>query len=284
MRIKSVLALATLLLGLFGAPAHAAALTAADLLEKLVVAQESNSPEYQRSYFKHWIDADKDKCDTRAEVLIQESVKVTKQASGCKVLSGKWLSRYDNKTFTKPTGLDIDHMVPLKEAWESGAFGWTAAQREAFANDLGFQGSLIAVSATANRSKGDKDPATWLPKSAAYTCTYVVTWLQVKYRWSLTIDPVEKAAVEKVLDGCPSAKLFTTPKQMIKVPILPDFEPAATGSDEVQAPSSSPDADLDPRFDSCSAAKAAGFGPYVKGVDPEYEWYRDGDADGTVCE
>lgn len=279
-----MLAVVTISLGLLGAPAHAVSITATDLLEKLVVAQESNGPLYKRSYFKHWIDADKDKCDTRAEVLIQESVSVTKRATGCKVLSGKWLSRYDNKTFTKPAGIDIDHMVPLKEAWESGAFGWTAAQRQAFANDLGFQGSLIAVSATTNRSKGDKDPAAWLPKSATYTCTYVVTWLQVKYRWALTVDSAEKLAIEKVLDGCPASKLFTLPKQMIKTPILPDVDAGETDSGQVTAPTTSTEVGLDPRFDTCSAAKAAGYGPYVKGVDPEYEWYRDGDADGIVCE
>lgn len=248
------------------------------------MAEESNSAAYKRELFKHWIDQDKDTCDTREEVLLQESISAAKRGSGCKILKGKWLSQYDKKSFTTPTGIDIDHMVPLKEAWESGAFGWTAAQRQAFANDLGFQGSLIAVSASTNRSKGDKDPAAWLPKNSAFTCTYVVTWLQVKYRWSLTVDSKEKSSIEKVLEKCPTSKLFTLPKQVIKSPILPTPDNSPTDSSEVATPTTSPGIGLDPRFDSCSAAKAAGYGPYIRGIDPEYDWYRDGDSDGTVCE
>jgi hypothetical protein len=112
----------------------------------------------------------------------------TKTGKTCTILSGKWVSAYDNKNVTKASTLDIDHMVPLKEAWESGAASWTDAERESFANDLGFAGSLIAVSASTNRSKGDKDPANWLPSNKALTCPYAISWIQVKYRWSLTAD------------------------------------------------------------------------------------------------
>ena len=280
--MRRLLVLASILALVVTPAAHAESMSASDLLEKLALAPESNSDTYQRTLFKHWIDQDKDKCDTREEVLIQESIKPAKTGSGCKVLAGKWVSAYDNKSFTSATGLDIDHMVPLKEAWESGAFAWTSAQRQAFANDLGFKGSLIAVSASTNRSKGDKDPSTWLPKNAKYTCTYIVTWLQVKYRWSLTVDDKEKTAISKKLESCPASKVFTVPKQMITSPVVPEpsNEPPPAASSSVPET----DAGLDPKFSSCSAAKEAGFGPYVKNVDPEYDWYRDGDSDGIVCE
>lgn len=248
------------------------------------MAEESNITTYKREFFKHWIDQDKDTCDTREEVLLQESISAAKRGSGCKIVKGKWLSQYDKKSFTTPTGLDIDHMVPLKEAWESGAFGWTTGQRQAFANDLGFQGSLIAVSAATNRSKSDKDPATWLPKNSAFTCTYVVTWLQVKYRWSLTIDPKEKSSIKSVLERCPTSKLFSLPKQAVRTPNLPVPESPQIDSSDAVTPTASPEIGLDQRFNSCSAAKAYGYGPYVRGIDPEYDWYRDGDSDGTVCE
>jgi hypothetical protein len=279
MRIRAI-AIATMLLVALGVtPSQATSLSAEALLERLTVASESNSSSYNRDLFRHWIDSDKDSCNTREEVLIQESISPTKRGSGCKILSGKWLSQYEKKTFTSASKLDIDHMVPLKEAWESGAFGWTAKRRESFANDLGFQGSLIAVSASTNRSKSDKDPQAWLPSNSSYKCTYVVTWMQVKYRWALTIDKSEKAAISSVLANCPTSKLFNLPKQMIKKPVLPSQvqpeEPAATTPIETQP---------DPRFDNCSEAIASGYGRYVRGVDPEYDWYRDGDGDGVACE
>lgn len=280
MRIRVSLLVAILAMTLIPLPAQAASVTAPALLELLSVQEETNSSSYVRTKFKHWIDQDKDGCDTRSEVLLQESISPTKRGSKCKVLSGKWLSHYEKKTFTKPTGLDIDHMVPLKEAWESGAANWTSAQRQAFANDLGFAGSLIAVSASTNRSKGDKDPAGWMPSNKAYRCTYVVTWMLVKYRWSLSIDAKEASSISTTLESCPASKLYALPKQAIKPS---DSTPSPTPSPSETA-TAAPDNQLDPRFDTCKAAKEAGYGPYVKGVDPEYDWYRDGDSDGTVCE
>ena len=119
---------------------------------------------YNRSLFKHWIDADKDGCDTRAEVLIEEAIVRPKIGKKCAITGGKWLSSYDGKTTSKALDLDIDHLVPLAEAWRSGAWSWTPAQREAFANDLTESRTLVAVSLGLNRSKGDKDVDNWLPK------------------------------------------------------------------------------------------------------------------------
>lgn len=155
---------------------------------------------YSRSKFRHWI-TQPDGCSTREAVLVRDAVSA--DIRGCRVLSGQWFSPYDGTTSTMSSRLDIDHMVPLKEAWVSGASGWSPARRQAFANDLGWKGSLIAVSASSNRSKGDKDPARWMPSNRSYWCTYLFDWIDVKYRWSLTVDPVERQAITTDLASCP---------------------------------------------------------------------------------
>ena len=169
----------------------------------------ANAAGYARSKFRHWI-TQPDGCSTREAVLIRDAVTVSTQ--GCRVISGQWLSPYDGTTSTVASRLDIDHMVPLKEAWLSGASTWTAARRQAFANDLGWPGSLIAVSASSNRSKGDKDPARWMPTNTAYWCTYLFDWIDVKYRWSLSVDPAEKSAISRDLAECPEDGFALAPK------------------------------------------------------------------------
>lgn len=108
--------------------------------------------------------------------------------------TGTWYSVYDGATWTDPQDLDIDHIVPLSEAWASGASAWTTARRQAFANDL-TRPQLIAVTDNVNQAKGDKDPADWMPPLASYHCTYVRSWIQVKSYYSLTIDSAEKTAL-----------------------------------------------------------------------------------------
>jgi hypothetical protein len=106
--------------------------------------------------------------------------------------------------------LDIDHLVPLAEAWDSGASAWSLAEREAYANDLGDERVLIAVSAASNRSKADQDPTTWLPLAAGYRCQYVTDWVTDKTRWGLSIDSGEEAALSKALSHCPNAPVTVT--------------------------------------------------------------------------
>jgi len=166
---------------------------------QLVVAEDKNSG-YKRTAFKHWIDADKNGCNTRAEVLIEEAVVKPKIGPKCKLTGGKWLSAYDGKTITNASQLDVDHMVPLAEAWRSGAWKWTAAQRQAFANDLENSEALIAVSAATNRSKGDKDPSLWMP--AKEVCTYIQNWISIKTKYSLTVDSLEAEAINSHLGTC----------------------------------------------------------------------------------
>jgi hypothetical protein len=181
-----------------------AAATALDLLDDLVVAVEDRGG-YDRDLFTHWSDLDRDGCDTRQEVLTIESAVAVVTSDGCRVISGEWLSLFDAVTVVDPSSLDIDHLIPLAEAWDSGASAWDPATRKAFANDQGDERSLIAVTASANRSKSDRDPAGWLPPAASYHCTYVTSWIAVKTRWSLSIDTAEKTALTAVLDVCPAA-------------------------------------------------------------------------------
>jgi hypothetical protein len=155
---------------------------------------------YARSKFRHWVTA-ANGCSTREVVLIRDAITVN--AKGCRVISGEWFSPFDSTTGQVASRLDIDHMVPLKEAWVSGASAWSAARRQAFANDLGWRGSLIAVSASSNRSKGDRDPARWMPPNSGYWCTYLFDWIDVKYRWSLSVDATEKQAIGRDLSACP---------------------------------------------------------------------------------
>jgi hypothetical protein len=120
----------------------------------------------------------------------------------CDLYGGEWYSVYDQVTTTDPSDFDVDHFIPLKEAWDSGAYAWSSEKRKEFANDLGFAGSLIAVTAASNRSKSDRDPADWLPVNTGYRCTYLYTWVQVKLRWGLSADPVELAAIQEQAQFC----------------------------------------------------------------------------------
>jgi hypothetical protein len=155
---------------------------------------------YSRNLFKHWIDVDKNGCNTRYEVLIAEAIVKPKVGARCYLTGGRWRSSYDGKIFTNPTGLDIDHMVPLAEAWRSGAWAWTATQRMDFANDLEDPRSLLAVTASLNRSKGDRDVAAWLPAKAQ--CNYISNWIAVKWRFDLTVDPIEGEFLQSKITSC----------------------------------------------------------------------------------
>jgi hypothetical protein len=166
---------------------------------------------YSRSYFPTWIDADHDGCNTRYEVLIAESLTKVHVGAGCYLTHGKWRSVYDGYVSTNPTKFQIDHVVALKEAWDSGAWAWTAARRKAYANDLGDGRTLRAVSISSNERKGDKDPAQWLPPLASFRCTYATWWVDIKVRWRLSVDSAERAALRNVLIHC------SAPTQVVAV-------------------------------------------------------------------
>lgn len=174
------------------------------LVDQLVVAPETGADTYQRDLFGgDWIDADGDGCDTRAEVLIAESLTPAQvDPYGCAVVAGDWLSSYDGYTTNDPTELEIDHVVALAEAWRSGASQWDGARRLAFANDLDEPSALIAVTASTNQSKSDRDPASWQPPSTAGWCGFATAWVTVKVRWALTADQAEADALRNMLAPC----------------------------------------------------------------------------------
>jgi hypothetical protein len=179
---------------------------------------------YDRDLFVHWVDEDGDGCDTRQEVLAAESVAAPVAVGACPVVSGQWYSWYDGATWTNPSDVDIDHFVPLGEAWRSGADSWTADQRRSYANDLGDDLSLVATTNSVNSAKGDKDPASWLPPLTPVRCQYATDWVLVKSRWSLGVDVTERSALTALLDGGCGDAAIATPV----VALAPTSAPPAT--------------------------------------------------------
>ena len=171
------------------------------LVVNLSTVALAECPPYDRKAWKHWIDADRDCQNTRHEVLIEESLTpVTfKTDKGCRVVSGNWLGSYSGDVFTDASKLDIDHLVPLKEAHQSGVHAWDAARRIDCANDLSDPNTLIAVDRGLNRQKGAGDPAEWMPPNKAYLVEYAVAWVAVKRRWGLTADAKEISALQAIL-------------------------------------------------------------------------------------
>lgn len=164
---------------------------AAALLNELDVKPEHDA-EYDRDDWPHWSDLDRDGCNTRCEVLAAE-----------RLPDGSWYSVFDGRSTTVAREFDIDHLVPLAEAHESGGWEWDRSTRQRFANDETYAHSLIAVSASSNRSKGKKDPGEWLPPDAGSHCFYADAWVRVKHRWSLSVDVNELIALGRILTNCP---------------------------------------------------------------------------------
>lgn len=191
--------------GLFNGPTASAALpapvsaaTARTYLASLTVKTE-NRAGYDRDLFPSWITIS-GTCNTREFILKRDGSNVVTN-SACTATSGSWFSPYDGATWTAASDLDIDHLVPLAEAWDSGAGAWTTPQRQAFANDV-TRPQLIAVTDNVNQSKSDRDPAEWMPSVTSYRCTYVRAWVQVKYYYGLSVDSAEKSALTGYLADC----------------------------------------------------------------------------------
>jgi hypothetical protein len=138
---------------------------------------------YDRKEFGSWIDVDGDCQNTRHEVLIMQSiVSPSLSNSGCSVTAGQWDDPYSGKRISDPKKLDIDHVVPLKWAYESGAAQWSADKKRAFANDFS---NLIAVSSSLNRQKGADSPFDWMPPNPAYRCDYVIRFYKIARQYDL---------------------------------------------------------------------------------------------------
>jgi hypothetical protein len=232
---------------------------------------------YDRDKFADWRDADGDGCDTRDEVLMHEAIDLPSISSGCRLSSGRWFSKYDGVTTTDPSNFDIDHMVPLAEAWQSGAHRWSSATRARYSNDLRYGAALIAVTAHANRSKGEQEPQDWMPERSSYRCTYLANWVAVKWRWHLKVNSAEESFLRSHLRACDWPTVVKPSRATITLRSV-DGGGSDTGGSDGSGGS------LDPRFSYCYQAIDAGYGPYYEGVDPEYGWYDDADNDGVVCE
>ena len=296
--------------------AEISALTAA---RGLVVKGRAPQTGYSRDEFgQPWTDVDHNGCDTRNDILHRDLVNVTVKpgTNDCVVLTGTLFDNYSEEIiyFQRGTGssneVQIDHIVALSDAWQKGAQGWSEATRIIFAND---PLNLAATKGAINAAKGDGDTATWLPPNRAFRCDYVARQVAVKHLYELWVTAAEQAAMIRILNTCPEQPLPTGGylQSGSKMPIAgivaprnatttPDIQGAPNSpSPKIQPPSSpippgpiNSDANLpsesitetDPRFDTCKAAKAAGYGPYLQNVNPEYNWYRDSDHDGIVCE
>ena len=177
-------------------------------INSLKVADEVRTG-YKRTLFKHWTSAGNG-CDSRKAVIISEAIKKPVVEKGCVIKGGEWLSIYDNVKVIEASKLDVDHFVPLAEAWDSGASAWDAAKKEKYANDQTDPRHLIAVTGASNRSKSDQDPAEWMPTNKAYTCEYLVNWVSVKVRWNLSVDKKEKEFILSNSKSCKSTKITVT--------------------------------------------------------------------------
>jgi hypothetical protein len=257
-------------------PAAAATSYSAPLrtaIASLKVAAENRSG-YDRSKFPHWIDADGDGCDTRKEVLLEEAVVKPTRGPGCSLSGGRWYSFYDNKYWNTTSRIDIDHVVALAEAWDSGARSWTTSRRRSFANDLGDRRSLVGVTDTVNQAKGDKDPAQWLPPYQPKQCTYVRAWVAVKIRWWLTVDSAEKNALVWMGALCPNTTLTVTRTSKPSTTTTTTTRPASCSPSYPTVCIPPPPPDLD-----CGDVPYRNF----KVVAPDPHHF-DGDGDGLGCE
>lgn len=175
-------------------------------LEELRVAPAGSMSGYSREKFPHWGDAEtfgwKDvrspACDVRDAALIRDGSEV-RVGGGCDVLRGRWRDPYGGATYSDPSQIDIDHVVPLANAWRSGAASWTSDQRELFANDPSV---VLSVEAGENRSKGDKGPEAWKPPVRDTWCDYARLWISIKSEYDLSVTQEERAALQEMLSTC----------------------------------------------------------------------------------
>ena len=250
--------------------------TAAAALATLPVKGRAPMTGYDRDEFgPAWLDADRNGCDTRNDVLRAFLTQLSVEAGthGCVVLSGDLADSYTGQPihFVKGDGtlVDIDHVVALGNAWVTGAYRWSIRERAALAND---PLNLLPVDASANRQKGDGDAATWLPANKPYRCAYVARQVTVKAKYGLWVTAPERAAMDRVLATCPGQPLVADSGAPTIAPVKVT-EPAGsggTGSATVY-------------YENCDAARAAGAAPVHRG-DPGYDSHLDGDGDGVACE
>lgn len=188
-----------------GAPVPPSATEARAKLRGIEVARAGSMAGYSREAFPHWAadgtefgwEKPDGSCDVRDDALIRDGRGVEFDAE-CSI-SGEWLDPYTGTTLTDSGDVDIDHVVPLANAWRSGADVWSEAKKEDYANDPGV---LLSVDDAANQTKGDKGPEAWRPPNADYHCEYARRWISIKHEWRLSVNTREKAALQEMLHGC----------------------------------------------------------------------------------
>lgn len=179
------------------------------IIETLAVKGRAAKTGYDRSSFSHWRDPDRNGCDARNDILRRDltNLVIKTDSNGCKVLGGVLADPYSGKNIDFVFGaslIDIDHVVALSNAWQTGAFQFTSEIRLQFAND---PLNLLAVSASLNRQKGDGDAATWLPPTKSYRCQYVARQIAVKKKYGLWLTKPEKVAMSTLLAKCPKEEI-----------------------------------------------------------------------------
>ena len=263
------------------APPTATPTGTATVLRVTVSAVPATLPNYDRNDWKQWTDADRDCQDARNEVLIAESRTAVAYRTDrkCRVAAGEWLAPYSNTIVTDPRRLDVDHMVPLGNAHDSGAWQWSANQRERYANYSEDPQHLIAVTASANRSKGARGPGQWKPEDQTYWCQYAVDWIAIKSTWELTVTEAELAGLNEMLYSCNEP-----PSLWVSHGSVPGVHRATS------TPAPRPTATATTiKYNSCDAAQAAGE-TRVQGSKgngrgfPKWMVPSARDGDGVVCE
>jgi len=187
-------------------------------------------PSYDRKDWRHWIDDDGDCQNTRHEVLLDESeapVQFT-DTKKCSVLTGLWIAPFTGDNFTTARDLDVDHMVPLANAHKSGGWAWDDSTKKAYANDLSYTNHLIAVSASANRSKGARGPEDWRPTDRSYWCAYAVDWISIKATWQLTVTNTEWDSLIEMLATCSAAVTVGDGSNLVTKPVVVKAVPLST--------------------------------------------------------
>lgn len=180
-------------------------------LNALTVAN-AEKVSYKREEWKHWNTVSG--CwDVREEVLNRDAVPgsvkyldkdknpTSSKAQACSIQSGQWVDYYSGKTFTDPTKLDIDHMIPLSYTAQHGGQGWDSNKKSEYANSMQ-TGHLVAVSASENRTKGDKGPSVWKPSDKGAWCQYATDWVSVAGSWNISIAQADKDALSSMLATC----------------------------------------------------------------------------------
>ena len=258
--------------------------------------------DYDRELFGWRDDMDRNGCDTRNDILRRDLTAITLKGGmgGCVVLRGTLDSPYSGDTVDfdrENSTIDIDHVVALSDAWQTGAASWDEQTRREFAND---PLNLLAVESSLNRQKGDGDAATWLPPLKDYRCEYVARQIAVKDKYDLWVKPAEADAMERVLGDCEGFLAIEDDDQWPATGegdvVATEEEPAPATTEQEPAPEPEPAYEPAPKeqsgssgagvsgpFENCTAAREAGAAPvYV--TDPGYGPHLDGDSDGVGCE